>query len=204
MPQRAIHFILIFFALASSTAALAQSQPPTVAPAIPGNTLQVTPSAVTPKDKLFIVRVDEPNHTWGDAQSAFASKHKLAVVTFDQPNRWRACRVHLFSANKLVCSGAFGSLRTYLPEQVLALILPGDDALRLRLVIGFNAGLGAAIWGTVVLVATCPACAAATALAAYFFFAAAGATLIGDGQPDRFLYLAPGQQRTGKLRHVQP
>ena len=73
-----------------------------------------------------------------------------------------------------------------------------DDTL------GANAGLGAAIWGTVVLAATCPACAVATGITALFFFGAAGAILIADDQPDRLLYLAPGQELTGKLRSVQP
>jgi hypothetical protein len=106
--------------------------------------------------------------------------------------------------DKLICSRAIGGPRTYLSQQVLALILPGDDGLKLRLVLGLNAGLGAAIWGTIVLAAACPACAVATGIVAFCFFSAAGAILIGDDQPDRAIYLAPGQKLTGKLRFVQP
>ena len=71
------------------------------------------------------------------------------------------------------------------------------------MVLGLNGGLGAAIWGAVVLAATCPVCAVATGIAAYFFFGAAGAILIGDDQPDRLLYLAPGQELSRKLGYVQ-
>jgi hypothetical protein len=119
--------------------------------------------------------------------------HKFVVVTVDQPNRKQACRVQSFTKDKLVCTRVIGGPRTYLSNQVIALIVPGDDALRIRLVLGFNAGLGAAIWGTIVLAATCPACGVATGIAALIMFAAAGATLIGDGQPERLLYVAAGQ-----------
>ena len=61
-----------------------------------------------------------------------------------------------------MCARVFGGPRIYLPQQILALIIPGDDAVRIRLALGFNAGLGAAIWGTFVLAATCPACAVGT------------------------------------------
>ena len=97
--------------------------------------------------------------------------------------------------DKLVCSRAIGGPRTYLPKQVVALILPGDSDLKLRLVLGLNGGLAAAIWGTVVLAASCPVCAVATGVVALLLFGAAGAVLMGDDQPDHVLYLAPGQHQ---------
>ncbi len=142
--------------------------------------------------------------TWQSAQSAGSSMGKLFVVTLDQPRRRQTCRVRLFTLDKLVCSRSIGGPRTYVPQQVLALILPGDHGLKLRIVLALNAALGTAIWGTVVFAATCPACAVATGIAAFLLFAAAGAILIGDEQPDRLLYLAPGQQLTSKLRFNQP
>jgi len=142
-------------------------------------------------------------NTWQVALSAGSHERKLFVVTLHEPNRRQTCHIQSFTPDKLVCSRAFGSLRTFLPQQVVALILPGDNDLKLRLVLGFNAGLGAAILGTVVLAATCPVCAGATGIAALFFFGAAGATLIGDDQPDRLIYLAPGQHLSRKLGFVQ-
>ncbi|MGA7885022.1 MAG: hypothetical protein WCA44_04720 [Acidobacteriaceae bacterium] len=179
MPQRSVRYIfsLAVLALVSATIALAESP----------------------------ARSDIPiGNTWQTAQSTGSSKHKLLVVTFDQPRRRQTCRIQSFTQDKLVCSRAFGGSRTYLRRQILAVILPGDGSLKLALALGFNGGLGAAIWGTVVLAAACPACAVATGIAAFFCFSAAGAVLIGDDQPDRLLYLAPGQHLTGKLRLVQP
>lgn len=193
MRQRTIRGILTLFALAlvSATTALAQSTSSSPeAPAVPArNIYQVGQS---------------PNRSWAAAESAGSSRHKFAVVTFDQPNRRQTCRVQSFTAEKLVCSRAFGGPRTYLPQQVLALIIPGDEAFDIPLFLGFNGGLAAAIWGTAVLAATCPVCAVATGVAAFWFVCAAALVLMGGNQPDRFLYLAPGQQRTGKLRFVQP
>jgi hypothetical protein len=132
-----------------------------------------------------------------------SSKYKLLVVTVDQPHRRQACRIQSFTLDKLVCARAIGSPRTYLPQQVVALILPGDEGLRLPFVLGLNVGAGAAIWGTVVLAATCPARAVVTGIAALLILGAAGAVLMADDQPERLLYLAPGQQLTGTLGHVQ-
>lgn len=181
MPQRIIRSILTLFApaLVSATIALAQSPISPEAPAI------------------------TTSNTWQVAQSVGFSKGKLFVVTLDQPHRRQTCRIQSFAMEKLVCSRAIGGPRTYLPQQVIALIIPGDDDLKLRLVLGLNGGLAAAIWGTVVLAATCPACAVVTGIVALLLLGAAGAVLIGDDQPDRLLYLAPGQQLTGKLRFVQ-
>lgn len=181
MPQRFIRSILVLFALAlvSATIVLAQSPNSSEVPVIP------------------------TRNNWQIAQSVGSSKGKLFVVTADQPNRKQTCHIQSFTIDKLVCSRAIGGSRTYLPPQIVALILPGDGDLKLRLVLGFNVGLGAAILGTVVLVATCPVCAVATSIASLFFFGAAGAILYGDDQPNRLLYLAPGQQLSGKLGYVQ-
>jgi hypothetical protein len=70
-------------------------------------------------------------------------------------------------------------------------------------VLGLNAGIGAAIWGTVVLAPICPACAVATGIQAFFFFGAAVNILICDYKPNRLLYLAPGQQLSKKLGFEQ-
>jgi hypothetical protein len=181
MPQRIIHNIVTLCALSLVSAIIAVAQTP----------------------KSSDVPVLSTGDTWEVAQSVGSSKGKLFVVTLDQPQRRQTCRVQSFTPDKLVCSRAIGGPRTYLPQQIVALIIPGDHDLKIRLVLGLNGGLGAAIWGTVVLVATCPACAAATGVAALLLFCAAGAVLIGDEQPDRLLYLAPGQQLTGKFRFVQ-
>jgi hypothetical protein len=141
--------------------------------------------------------------TWQAAKSSTSYGGKLIVVTLDQPNRRQTCHIRSFTLDKLVCSRTIGGPRAYLPQQVLALILPGDGGLRLPFWLGANAGLGAAIWGTVVLAATCPACAVATGITALFFFGAAGTLVYGDDQPDRLLYLAPGQQLSRKLGYVQ-
>jgi hypothetical protein len=142
-------------------------------------------------------------NTWQVAQQVGPTKGKLFVVTLDRPNRRQACRILFFTPEKLVCSRALGGPRTYLPQQVVALILPGDGALKLRLMLGLNGGLGAAIWGTVVLAAACPACAVATGIAAFFCFGAAGAIGMGDDQPDRLLYLARGQKLSRRLGYVE-
>jgi len=182
MLRRTIRSILTLFALAlvSASIALAQSRISTGAPAI------------------------TTRNTWQVAQLVGSSKSKLFVVTLDQPHRRQTCRIQSFTTEKIVCSRAIGRPRTYLPQQVVALILPGDDGLKLRLALGLNGALAAAIWGTVAFAGPCPACAVATGIAALVFFGAAfGAAFIADYQPDRLLYLAPGHQLMAKLRFIQ-
>jgi hypothetical protein len=171
--------ILLAIALVSVTVAMAQS-------AVSPETLAATNS-----------------HTWQDTRSFGSSKSKLIVIPIDQPNRRQTCHIQSFTLDKLVCSRAIGGPRTYLPQQVLAVILPGDDDLRRRMLIGFSGGLGAAIWGTVVLAPICPACAVYTGISAFMFLGGAGTTLVCDNRPDRLLYLAPGQHLSGKHRFVQ-
>ena len=164
------------------------------------STISAFAQLVTSHEPSTVLRAE----TWQVAQSAASSSRRLDVVTMDQPRRRQSCRIQSFTMDKLVCSRAVGGLRIFLPQQVIALILPGDHDLKLRLLFGINSGAGAAIWGTIVLAAICPACAAATAVVAVAFLGAAGAVLIGDEQPDRLLYLAPGQQLLGRLRLIQP
>ena len=183
MIQRKIRGILIFFVLGPISATIALAQSPTSTIEIP---------------------VVSSQGTWEVAQQLAFSKEKLFVVTLDQPHRRQTCRIQSFTVDKLVCSRGISGLRTYLPEQVLALILPGDEGMRLRVLLGLNGASAAAIWGTVVLAATCPACAAATGVAALLLLCAAGAIGFVDDQPERLLYLAPGQQLTGKLRLIEP
>ena len=183
MPKRIIRSILTYFvlALASATMVFAQSS---------------TSSETSPEAPVIT------RNTWRAAQM-IKSKGKLFVVTIDQPDRKRACRIQSFTLDKLVCSRTVGGSRTYLPKQVVALILPGDDHLQLKLFLGFNAGLGAAIWGTVVLAATCPPCAVGTGIAALLFFDLAGLSAFADSESNRLLYLAPGQQLSKKLGFVE-
>lgn len=180
MCQQVIRSILTFstIALTSATTAFAQNS---------------TTIAIPAKER---------NTSWSFAQSGGSSKHTILVYTLDHPDRRQTCHVQSFTVDKLVCSRAIGAPHTYLPQQIFALVLPGDEELR-RWVIGLNAGLGASIWGTVVLAATCPVCAAATGVAALIFFGSAGATLFGDGHSDRVLYLAEGHSLNGKLRNAE-
>lgn len=95
-----------------------------------------------------------------------------------------------------------GRTRTYLPDQIAAMILPGDRVLTIGMLTGFNAGLGASIWGTVILAAACPLCAAGTAAAALLFFGGIGAVLYAGDEPERLVYLAPGQTEKDMGRYV--
>ena len=182
MFQRIIRRILTLLVLALVPATFAVAQSPT------------SPDAPT-------ISV---SNTWQVAQSVGSFKRELIVITLDQPHRRQTCRIKSFTPEKLVCSRTIGSPRTLFPEQIVALILPGDSGLKLRLLLGLNGGLATAIWCTVVLAATCTACAVATGIAALLLFSAAGAVGIGDEQTDRLLYLTPGQQLTGKLRFIEP
>jgi hypothetical protein len=184
MNQRIINSIISFFGLVLASASITVAQSP---------------------NSTEVLSLNSTN-SWQGAQSIGSSKgkvlRKLFVVTLEEPSRRQACRVQSFDLDKLVCSRALGGPRTFLSQQVAALIVPGDGRSKLWLMLGFNGGLGAAIWGTVMLTAACPACAVATGIAAYFCFGAAVAILIGDDQPDRLLYLAPGQQLSRKLGDV--
>lgn len=143
------------------------------------------------------------NHSWFDAQLHGSSRRKVYVVTFDQPSRRQSCRIQSFRGDELVCARVIGSPRVYRLNQIAALILPGDAVLRRRVLIGLVAGIGAGIWGTVVLAAACPACAVGTGIAAFILFSAFGAIGITDDVPDRLLYLAPGEELSRKLGYVQ-
>jgi hypothetical protein len=194
MPQRTIRSlsILIALVLASATTALAQSPAPVD-----------LPPAITPVRNMEMTTLaTAPAEGWEVARSASPSGGRILVVTVDKPNRRQSCRVQSFTDEKVVCSRGFGDSRTYLKQQVAALILPGDEALTTGLFVGFNAGLGASIWATVALAAACPLCAAGTAVAAFVFFDLAGLTAFTGGEPDRIAYLAPGQKLSPKFNSV--
>ena len=140
--------------------------------------------------------------SWETAQAVLAGKGKLIVITAEQPRRRQVCHVQSFAAEKLVCRSGIGRTRTYLPDRIAAVILPGDRVLTISLLAGFNAGLGASIWGTVILAAACPLCAAGTAAAALLFFDLAGATVFTGEDPERLVYLAPGQSEKDIDRFV--
>ena len=142
---------------------------------------------------------------WEDAEQLTAAKSKLYVVTTNQPGRKQSCRVQSITDDELICSRAHGGPQTYKREQIAALIVPGTKGETLSFFLGFNAGLGASIWGTVALVATCPVCAAGTAFAALIFFGMAGASAMADDgdEPEKLLYLAPGQVLSHKFRSVE-
>lgn len=183
---------ILALTLLSQTLTHAQDQP----------TLAQPPAADPPTVDIIHIPNVAPS-TWEYAPSRAPSGRKIFVISMARPTHRIACRVQSFTVDQLACKRPFGKTRIYKPQQIAALILPGDDDLKLRLVLGFNGALGAAIWGTVVLAPICPPCAVGTGIAALFFFGAAGATLIGDDQPDSLLYLAPGQTLNKKLGYVK-
>lgn len=151
----------------------------------------------------FTAPISSGNESWESAQSLGSAKHKLIVITLDEPDHRQTCHVRSFTQEKLVCSRAFGASRTYQSKQVAAIILPEEDDLRIPLFVMFNGVTGLAIWGTVVLSATCPVCAAGTAIVSVIFSVFSGVNVFADGTPGRTIYLAPGQRLTGKLRPIQ-
>ena len=186
MSQRAIRRILIVFAfaLASAIAAVAQSSNPL-------ETVKISIGNAPARDN------------WPAALQAASAKGKLVVVTVDQPNRRQSCHVQSYTQDQLVCSRAHGRSRMYLRQQVAALILPGYGGLQRWLLVVLHGASAAAIWGTVELAATCPACAAATAFAAFGYLIGA-AFVRGEDESDRLLFLAPGQHLSRKFDHVKP
>jgi len=188
MFHRTIRLILNLFALALAAATFAAAQSP------------------TPREAFKTPFVYVANNDWQIALKVGSSKRTLFVVTQDQPQRRQTCHLRSFTADELVCSHGNRSLRTYFRQQVVALILPGDQYSKLSKVlwaVGFSE-FGAAIWGSVVLAATCPACGVAAGIGTVFYFGMAALFASGEEQPDRVLYLAPGQKLTGKFRFVQP
>jgi hypothetical protein len=185
MSQRAVRRILIGFALAIASAIVVAAQ-----------------SSTSPETFNLPISSASASDKWRTALQVASAKGKLVVVTADQPNRRQSCHLQSYTPDQLVCSRAKGRRRTYLSQQVASLILPGDRGVKLELVV-LHGAPAAAIWGTVVLAAACPACAVATA-----FYAAGcliGAAFVrGDAQPDRLLYLAPSQHLSRKFSHVKP
>lgn len=132
-------------------------------------------------------------HQWDDIKWRVGSHQKIQVVTIADPTHRSVCRLASLTHDQLACKGPFGATRIYKTQEITALILPGDYNQKFPFLIGLNTAAGFATWGTVVLVATCIPCAAATAFAALLFLGAAGAVLIADDQPDTLIYLASGQ-----------
>jgi hypothetical protein len=188
-PQTVRRALISALALVCATVALAQSPVSNETPAAP------------PGSSVQIERIPEKSTSYSWQFSP--TDRKLVVVTVDQPDRRQICRIQSFTEDKLVCSRAFGGSRTYLRQQVAAIFLPGDERLRLPIVLGANAGLGAAIWGTVILAAACPVCAVGTGIAALYFLGGAWFALYVDGQPDRLLYVAPDTELSPKLGYVE-
>lgn len=167
-----------------------------------GAVVSLTP--VLAQSSVETTRGAGATRNWEEVPTAFTTKGRLFVITADQPHRRQTYHVQSLTAEKLVCRFGIGRTHTYLPEQIAVLIVPGDRVLTIRLFTGFNAGLGASIWGTVALAAACPICAAGTAVAAFLFFDCAGATLFTGSEPERLIYLAPGQDESEvkRLLHV--
>jgi len=138
---------------------------------------------------------------WSYAATIGSPHKKLFVVTIADPTHRHTCRVQSIAADQLVCKGSFNTTHFYKPQEVAALVIPGDYNLRVWMVSAANASLGAAIWATVILIPTCPPCAVATGIAALISFGVAGAALIGEGTQEHLLYLAPGQTLQVKLRY---
>lgn len=126
---------------------------------------------------------------------------KYFVITRAHPIVRHTCNVRSFTVDQLACKDSLGATHIYKPQEIAALIIPGEYDFRLRFVLGANAVMAAAIWGTIALVPVCAPCAAATAFAAFVAFAASGSILTGDEKPDSLLYLAPGQTLRVRLRY---
>jgi hypothetical protein len=139
--------------------------------------------------------------TWEEARFRVPAGKKFIVVTLAEPTHRNSCRVQSVTLDRLTCKRPFRKTRAYNSQQIAALITPGDKGLWRVLFFGFNGGLGAAIWGTLILAPVCVPCAVGTGVAAYFFFGAAGVVLFSGFEPDSLLYLAPGQTLQVKLRH---
>jgi hypothetical protein len=205
-----LRIVLVAGVLVSGALALAQSSPAVIPADAQVTSLDIPEPASPESEDIVQFEIPTPNaptinlaESWEGAQAIGSSHARLFVVTFDKPDRRQTCRIQSFTPESIVCSRGTGGSHSYLRQQVAALIVPGDGDSKRRFVLGLNAGMGAAIWGTVVLAATCPACAVATGIVAFLLFSAAGAVLIGDDQPDRLLYLAPGQELSRKLGFVQ-
>jgi hypothetical protein len=185
MSQRAIRCVLIAFALALASAIIAVAQ-----------------SSNSPEAFKVPIGNGPAGDNWQAALSRRIFMGRLVVVTLDRPNSRQGCRLDSYTPDELVCSRAHGRRRTYLRQQVAALILPGYGGLQLGELIALHGGSGAAIWGTVVLAASCPICAAATAFAAFGYLIGA-AFVRGEDESDRLLYLAPCQQLSHKFAHIK-
>jgi hypothetical protein len=173
--------------LLSATLALAQDQP--------------SPTDPAPDAQPFTAAWNVPEYRDWSRLYQLHLGGRLFVLTTARPKVRHRCRVQSFAADKLVCKDPLGVTHTYKSQDIAALIIPGEYDFKVRFLLGSNAALGAAIWGTIVLAPVGIPCAAATALGAFFAFSASGAILVGDDLPDRPLYLAPSQTLKVELRY---
>ncbi len=132
--------------------------------------------------------------TWQGAQGLVATKKKVEIITIAHPKRRYSCVVDSINANEIICEHS-GHITTFRAEDVAAVIEPGYHSHWYLYFAGSLAAAGAATWGTVVLAAVCPICAAATGVAALFLYVITpGTAFLSDGDSaDSLLYLAPGQ-----------
>ena len=141
-----------------------------------------------------------PNKDWAQASAIASSRHKLIIVTLAEPTLRHTCRVQSFTPDQLVCKGSFGKTRTYNPQEIAALIIPGNKDLRLGVFLIFTGGGAAAMWGTLELAAACIPCAFATVAAAILI--TRHCMRHRDGirpTPELLLYLMPSQTLQIKL-----
>jgi hypothetical protein len=126
--------------------------------------------------------------------SACRAKKNVKIITIAHPKLRHSCTVVSISANEIIC-GHSGHTMTFRAEDVAAVIEPGEHSHWYLYFAGSLAAAGAATWGTVVLAAVCPICAAATGVAALFLYVITPGTafLSDDDSADSLLYLAPGQ-----------
>jgi hypothetical protein len=132
--------------------------------------------------------------TWQGAQALVVAKKNVKIITIAHPKLRHPCAVVSISANEIIC-GHSGHTMTFRAEDVAAVIEPGEHSHWYLYFAGSLAAAGAATWGTVVLAAVCPICAAATGVAALFLYVITPGTafLSDDDSADSLLYLAPGQ-----------
>jgi hypothetical protein len=157
---------------------------------------QQTPTPQPAQETVPTPAFDQGN--WAKASALASSKHKLIIATAADPTRRRACRVKSFTPDQLVCKGNFGTTNTYKPQEIAALIIPGNKDFRLGAFLIFNVVGAAAMWGTVELAAACIPCAFATDATAILIARRCRGHRDG-GRPEVLLYLTPGQTLQVKL-----
>ena len=148
-----------------------------------------------------------PIYSWTNTSLRTQSDKKLVVITIAEPTHRFACRVLSSTDEQLECQGSRGKTRIYRPQQIAALILPGQGRLREWLWIGFNTPGILIGWATLRLGDTCKPCAVPTGVA-FALFGVAHSVHLEEYDPDHLIYLAPPEQlhdakgRTIRLKHL--